>query len=214
MAASNYSDRVFINCPFDDQYRQLFRACTFTVLDAGFVPRCSREVDDASTSRLDVIVDIIDECQYGIHDLSRVQLDQSSHLPRFNMPFELGLFHSAKHFGPKRQKGKQCIVLEKNKYRYQKFISDIAGMNVTPHSNSQKRAIHAVRNWLVTASRRTTIPAAETIHKRFKAFQADFRKVCKKYGRDYDSMPFIEMVHNMNDWLQRNQIVKTPLFGP
>lgn len=214
MPSSSYNDQVFINCPFDGEYLDMFRACTFVILDAGFIPRCSLEIDNATQSRLDAIVQIIQECRYGVHDLSRVELDAKSKLPRFNMPFELGIFYSAKHFGSAQQKRKHCLVLEKEKYRYQKFISDIAGIDVTPHKHAQKTLILAARNWLVTASRRTSIPAGEAIHKRFKRFNSSMQKLCQERSIDYDSMPFVELVNNMSDWLRINQTHYAPLFGP
>lgn len=191
----------------------MFRACTFAILDAGFIPRCSREVDDGTDFRLAAIVRIIRECRYGIHDLSRTELDAQAHLPRFNMPFELGVFYSAKHFGNALQKKKKCLILEKQKYRYQKFISDIAGIDVTPHQNSQKKLIQAIRNWLVTTSRRTTIPPGEKIDSRFRTFQSGMRKACRQRSVDYDSMPFIELVKNMTEWLILNQTKHVPIFG-
>jgi hypothetical protein len=84
--------QVFINCPFDEGYHHLFRAIVFTIVSAGFTPRCALEFDDANTLRLNGIMDIMRECDYGIHDISRVELDAVNGLPRFNMPFELGYF--------------------------------------------------------------------------------------------------------------------------
>ncbi len=214
MPNSNYNDQVFINCPFDAQYGNMFRACIFTILDAGFIPRCSKEVDNATQFRLDAIVGIIRDCRYGIHDLSRIELDAQSHLPRFNMPFELGVFYSAKHFGGSQQKRKECLVLEKEKYRYQKFISDIAGIDITPHQNSKKKLIIAIRNWLVTASRRVSIPPAAEIDQRFRVFQSGMRRACPQRSLDYDAMPFVELIQNMTDWLRVNQAVHVPIFGP
>jgi hypothetical protein len=208
------SDHVFINCPFDKRYLVLFRACVFTVLDAGFIPRCSLEVDDATQSRLSAILALIEGSAYGIHDLSRVQLDSVSKLPRFNMPFELGLFYSAKHFGSSGQKRKKCIVLESERYRHQKFISDIAGVDVTPHDNSSEKLILALRNWLVTASRRTTVPPGEKIRARFSAFESAIKKACQRNGVDLRSIPFAELVQNMTDWLRVNQITHAGLISP
>ena len=212
MGNSNYNDQVFINCPFDHAYLSMFRACTFTVLDAGFIPRCSWEIDNATEFRLGAIVDIIRECRYGIHDISRTELDSQSKLPRFNMPFELGIFYSAKHFGTSPQKRKKCLILETKKYRYQKFISDLAGIDITPHANRQNALIKGVRNWLVTASTRSTIPPAVEIEKRFRIFQRLMRQTCKERNVDYDTMPFLEVVHNMTDWLKINQTSHDPIF--
>jgi hypothetical protein len=192
----------------------MFRACTFTVLDASFIPRCSLEVSDGTQNRLNAIIRIINECRYGVHDLSRVQLDSRSKLPRFNMPFELGLFYSAKYFGMSKQKRKQCLVFERQKYRYQKFISDIAGVDVIPHDNSAEKLIGALRNWLVTASKRTTIPPGPRIYERFVVFQSDIKAACRRNSFDYNAMPFVEVVKNMVDWLRINQFKGAPLFAP
>jgi hypothetical protein len=214
MKKGNYNDQVFINCPFDNDYLAIFRACIFTVLDAGFIPRCSLEIDDGTQFRLSAIISLINDCRYGIHDLSRVQLDPVSKLPRFNMPFELGLFYSAKHFGTENQKKKQCLVFETEKYRYQSFISDIAGIDIKPHHNSPEKLILELRNWLVTASRRRTIPPGERINSRYIAFKSYIEKTCKKELIDYNAMPFVELVQNMTQWLKINQLIYVPLITP
>jgi len=171
------------------------------VLDSGFVPRCSKEIDDGTEFRLESIVPLIKECRYGIHDLSRVELDKKNRLPRFNMPFELGIFWGSKKFGGSTQQKKKSMILEKSRYRYQKFISDLSGVDVTSHNNTQRKVITAVRNWLVTASRRTTIPDASLMNTRFRHFQNFMKGLCRDNGSDYDSMLFIELVKNMTDWL-------------
>ena len=208
----NTNDNVFINCPFDKEYKVMFRASVFTVLDAGFIPRCALEVDDASQFRLNIIISLIDCCKYGIHDLSRVEIDPTTRLPRFNMPYELGLFHSAKYFGSNNHKNKKCIILETERYRYREFISDISGMDVKAHDDSVETLIRALRNWLVNDSRRRTIPPAEKIIERFQNFLNDFEEICQKHGIDNAEMPFIELVQNMTDWLKINQITHAQLF--
>jgi hypothetical protein len=95
---------VFINCPFDHQYQKKFRAIVFTPVYCGFEPRGALEVSDASQNRLDKIMKIMAECHYSIHDISRTQLSEG--LPRFNMPFELGIFVGAKKFGGRKHSKK------------------------------------------------------------------------------------------------------------
>lgn len=213
MKKPSYYDQIFINCPFDEKFLNMFHAIAFTVLDCGFVPRCSLEIADGTQFRLEAIVNLIEQCRFGIHDLSRVELDEKSRLPRFNMPFELGIFYSAKIFGKGNQKKKKCIILEKCKYRYQKYISDISGIDVSPHRNSIKKCIVAIRNWLVIASRRTTIPPAEDVYSRYLKFQRDIKRICNHAGVGYKSMPFVELTRNMTDWLNLNQVLPKPLFS-
>ncbi len=72
------------------------------IYDLGFVARCALEDDDGGEIRLSKIERIIEECRFGIHDLSAVALDAGTNLPRFNMPLELGLFLGCKQFGATR----------------------------------------------------------------------------------------------------------------
>ena len=145
MRASKSGYSVFINCPFDSTYRSLFEAVVFAVHDCGYIARCSLESADASEVRIDKICKIIDACAFGIHDISRTALDPVNNLPRFNMPLELGLFLGAKRFGRGRHQGKSCLILDRTRYRYQRFISDIAGQDISAHGNSASGAIRAVR---------------------------------------------------------------------
>lgn len=97
-----YDNAVFINCPFDNEYTPLFQAIVFCVYRCGFVPVSALGEDNALDNRLQKIERCIAACRYGIHDLSRAEIN-SARLPRFNMPFELGLFFGAKQFGNKKQ---------------------------------------------------------------------------------------------------------------
>jgi hypothetical protein len=47
-----YNSNVFINCPFDAGYDELFRAIIFTVIYYEFVPRCAKELSDDSEVRI------------------------------------------------------------------------------------------------------------------------------------------------------------------
>lgn len=63
---------VFLNCPFDFSYQDLFFAAVFTILACNRQPRCALESLDSGQNRLDKIVGLIRESQYSIHDLSRI----------------------------------------------------------------------------------------------------------------------------------------------
>src|SRR6202023_3921139 len=130
MPARSYERQVFLNCPFDPEFQAIRDAITFAVFDWGFRPRTPMEVEDASQVRIDKIFDIIRDCKFGIHDISQTEADVQSGLPRFNMPLELGMFLGAKRYGQDRQKRKMCLILDRERHRYQAFISDIAGQDL------------------------------------------------------------------------------------
>ena len=143
------ANSVFINCPFDENYQPFFDAILFTVYFCNFTPRCAKEVDDGTENRIDKIVKIIKESRYAIHDLSRTELNNDD-LPRFNMPFELGLFMGARKFGGGPNRHKKALILDIEPHRYQKFILDISGIDVTSHGGEVRSAVRQVRNWLST----------------------------------------------------------------
>jgi hypothetical protein len=82
------SKAVFINCPFDDGFKPIFRAMIFAVISSGYYPRCALDATDGAEIRVSKIAQMIGECDWGIHDLSRVEVGATG-VPRFNMSMEL-----------------------------------------------------------------------------------------------------------------------------
>ena len=81
-----YEQSVFINCPFDPEFRDLMLAIILTVVAHGFVPRGAREVEGVAQPRFRRILETISESKYSIHDLSRFTGEGVANLARFNMP--------------------------------------------------------------------------------------------------------------------------------
>jgi len=165
-----YEESIFINCPFDKDYDPFLKCIIFTVYRCGFVPRSAMEEDDSSDSRLDKIIRLIESCKYGIHDISRTQLDASTNLPRFNMPFELGVFWGMKKTGNKLQQSKIALIFEHDRYSYQKYLSDINGVDIKAHYNSAETIVKHIRNWLYTNTGKEEIPSINKILKDFSDF--------------------------------------------
>jgi len=155
---------VFINCPFDDAYKPIFNGIVFTIVRSGFVARFQK------------ICSIIDESGYGIHDISRTELDAVNSLPRFNMPLELGLFLGANRFG---SKPKRCIIFDIERYRFAKFISDIAGQDIHEHKGRVDAVIIEVATWLRQQSRDTRVPGGKAIASEYTAFCKRLPVICK-----------------------------------
>jgi hypothetical protein len=200
----DYSNCVFINCPFDGKYFPLFRAIIFAVFDCGYIARCAREIDDSSVVRIDKIVQIISECRYGIHDISRTELEQNTNLPRFNMPFELGMFLGAKRFGDEVQKRKICLILDRAPHRYYNFISDIAGQDIQSHNEDVPGAIRVVREWLSNASRAIILPGGKKILERYYNFTSNLPALCEKVGLTIEEMIFNDYTAIIYEWLKEN----------
>jgi hypothetical protein len=142
--------------------------------------RCGLEIEDSSEVRIEKIAKIIKECKYGIHDISYTGLDQDPGLPRFNMPFELGMFIGAKRFGDGIQRKKVCLILDKERCRYQRFIPDIAGQDIQAHKNDVQEVIKVIRNRLQNTSGGAVIPGGNEIRRRYLMLKDELPDLCKK----------------------------------
>ena len=200
----SYRDNVFINCPFDSDYKPVFDSLVFVIQDAGFIARCALEISDGTQNRLQKILAIVAECRYGIHDLSRTELDPTNSLPRFNMPFELGLFMGCKWFGNKMQRAKSCLILDRDLYRYQKFISDISGQDIYCHNDQPEQALGMVRNWLRTESKRSDMPGKAAIWRRYYQFRLDLPSLCHKFKIEADELTFADYTQIVAEWLRQS----------
>ena len=220
MTSSDYDRCVFINCPFDSDYKYLFDALVFTVMRCGFRPRCALEIQDGSQTRIDKILAIISESRFAIHDISRTELDATTDLPRFNMPLELGIFLGAKKYGNKRQRTKSCLVLEREKFLYQKYCSDISGQDPKAHDGDPKKAVTLVRNWLRTEGIEmndslrapgdnlppaliTFIPGGSDMFESYQAFLRDgLPKLCKEFRLTAGELVFADFTQLCARWLK------------
>lgn len=145
----DFEKNVFVNCPFDDDFRQLLLGIVFTIIYFGYKPRLSLERADSAESRIQKILGLIEESKFGIHDLSRMVSKGKDEHYRMNMPFELGIDYGCQKLKDGKWSQKKILILEKERYRFQKAISDLSGSDIKHHDDEVDKAINAVRDWLV-----------------------------------------------------------------
>lgn len=199
-----YEDSVFLNVPFDRKYKRLFDALAFVVLDCGFTPRSALEVEDSGQARVDKILDIIEQSKFGIHDISRAGLDYNTGLARFNMPLELGLFLGAKRYGSARDRQKRCLVLDRDRYRYRTFCSDISGQDIRAHNDEPREAVRAVRDWLSSHRAGVQIPGGKAIFQRYASFQAQLPTQAAAARLEPRELTFGDYTKLIEGWLRIN----------
>ena len=198
------SEDVFINCPFSDDYDSYFKAILFTVIRSGFNPRCAREDDDGGDVRFDKICRIIEDCKYGIHDISETESAGEPPLPRFNMPLELGLFLGARKYGDAEQALKKAIIFDREPYRYQKFISDISGQDIHAHNNDVGQLIIGVAAWLRRASKRKTVPGGTAIADEYEVFMDNLPIMLAARQMQPQDLTYDDDITFIAEWLVRN----------
>ncbi len=183
----------------------MFDAIVFAITDLGFVARSAREEDDGGDFRLAKIERIIEECKFGVHDISAVKLDPKYQLPRFNMPLELGIFLGCKRYGGANQRHKSVLIFDADPYRYQIFMSDIAGQDIHAHHGNIETAIRELRTWLATASQRKKLPGGRDICGRYQRFQADLPALCAELKLEPQEVTFKDLRQIIANWLRQNR---------
>lgn len=200
----NFNKNVFVNCPFDDDYRQLLLSIIFTIKYLGYIPRLSLERADSAESRIVKIVGLINESKFGIHDLSRIiSSDKDEHF-RMNMPFELGIDYGAKVFKDGKWANKQLLVLEKERYRYQKALSDLSGSDIKNHDDEPVKLVKVVRDWFV-ATENIRTDSGNVIWSKFNKFNAYLYDQAVEIDghNNVDELQIIEVIRHMDDWISK-----------
>lgn len=203
MSEPRYEKNVFLNCPFDDEYVDILRPIMFTILYLGYCPRIATERSDSGEPRISKITELIRDCQFGIHDLSRIRASEVGELYRFNMPFELGMDYACRCYKGGKWSRKKCLILETERYRYQAAISDLSNSDIKAHGDKPDEAVKHVRNWLVQEDLGTG-PSPTTIWYGFNDFMADLyvRLVGKGFSRqDIEELPITELLDHMRQWI-------------
>ena len=204
----DFSKNVFVNCPFDDDYLSLLRPLLFTVLYLGYNPRIASERTDSGEARFQKIRELIEQSRISIHDLSRIRSGKKKEYSRMNMPFELGVDIGCRAYKGGEAKEKKCLILEKERYRYQRALSDMSGSDIKNHNNEPEEIVRQIRNWFIE----NDIQYADSgtkIWEAFNSFMADFyqkREVEGYKSKDLDMMPVPEYIRFIKGWLTNHNI--------
>ncbi|MCW4460829.1 hypothetical protein OK349_03860 [Sphingomonas sp. BT-65] len=175
----------------------------FTVIASGYHPRCALDSTDGAEVRVAKIAAMIGECDWGIHDLSRIEVDPGG-LPRFNMPLELGLHLGARLLGEKRHRRKRALILDAERHRYDAAISDISGQDIEAHGKDPDEAIRCVRNWLSEHRPRNAPPlrGAAALQADYRAFQAEAGALLAPRRIDPDDLTHNDFLFAVHDWIE------------
>jgi hypothetical protein len=160
--ASRGSDSfVFLNIPYDPRFENLYLAYIAAISAFGLVPRAAIEIPGGK-ARLDRILELLKSCRYSVHDLSLVELDRvAPRVPRFNMPFELGLAVAWEKISGSSH---DWFVCEAQANRLQKSLSDLNATDPYVHKGTIVGLFGQICNAFVRSGRQPTVPQMRTIY--------------------------------------------------
>jgi len=149
---------VFLNVPFDTDYAPLFLALIARLTALGHTPRCVLEVPSGGRNRLERIFGLLESCDASIHDLSRITLSAPQEVPRFNMPFELGMAYALA-----QKVSHDFFVLEEKPFSLQVSLSDLNGYDPHIHHSTPSGALRCILDCFGAPSGVPSMPALEVL---------------------------------------------------
>lgn len=166
--------QVFLNYPYDTAFEPYADALAFCVVATGLIPVCALDLSLPDRPRLQTVVEAVASCEFSAHDLSRASGYGDDNLSRMNMPLEMGmaLFHALRT----QHLQHRCAFFVPDAHTYQKFASDLAGLDPLVYDNDCDTLIRRMFDWLRTvapAEFRSEVPTVHVI----EAFGI-FRSAC------------------------------------
>jgi len=200
---------VFINCPFDEEFRPFFKAMVFCITFLDHHPTFAESIS-SSDFRLKKITELIRKARLGIHDLSRNTSTKEGEKARFNMPFELGLDMGSILFGGKSLSQKKIIVFDTNPNDYDHYIGDISGQDILVHQNQPEILIKEIRNWFSRLYPNLLFPSFTHIWNAYRQFNEKLPLELKDSWSTHElhSMQMSEYRHYAEKWILK---LKNPI---
>ena len=191
LLALDRATSVFINCPYDDDFRPHFDAVVFASVCCGFMPRSALETGTVAEPRMARILRAIVASKYSIHDLSRCRGEGDANLARFNMPLELGIAMAHRHLSRRAAVRHDWLVLVPLGHQYRAFISDNAGFDPRMHDGSVPGIVTTVMAWLATRPDTVRTPNPRQVISLLPEFDAAMRALRTTWG---PSPPWADIV--------------------
>jgi len=161
--------KVFINCPYDDKYKPYLFVIIYFLYKIDMIPLLASDVIDCGETRIEKILKLIEESQVGFHDISRMKSEKENEIYRLNMSFELGMDFAYKYF---RDKKKEIVVFDCEKYRYHQSLSDLSGMDIMVYHDDIQGLLTTLREWIISKYKITDIKSPNTLKAEYEDFQA------------------------------------------
>ena len=179
---------VFLNVPYDEEFRSLYIAYIVGLFQLGLVPHLASEIPGGDR-RLNRIIQLIQGCRYSIHDLSRVEVSAApSATPRFNMPLELGMTITWQILNPDQH---AWFVCESENRRIQRSASDLNGTDPYIHDGTVEGVFRELRN----AFRRDGSPSVPRMLNVYRLVDSRLDSIFKENGTNnpFDRSVFLDL---------------------
>jgi hypothetical protein len=93
------------------------------------------------------------------------------------------------------------LILDRDNFRYQKFISDIAGQDIRAHNSTESKAISVTRDWLRNSGN-ANLPGGSEINRQYAGFKSKLPILCRRLRLNRTEMTFNDYTNIATEWLK------------
>jgi hypothetical protein len=94
-----------------------------------------------------------------------------------------------------------ALILDRERYRYQAFISDIAGQDIHAYGGELPALITGLATWLREALRDPIVPGGRAIANEFERFSARVPDICAVRRLAPDELTFTDYRVMAAEWI-------------
>jgi len=92
-------------------------------------------------------------------------------------------------------------VFDRERYRFQRFISDIAGQDIHAHNGDVPTLIQELATWLRDQSEDPTVPGGRAIAAEYEALEVALPRICAARRLEIDELTFGDFTRIVAEYL-------------
>ena len=119
------------------------------------------------------------------------------------MPYEMGLDIGCMRFGNEQMSQKLCLIVEKEKNRYDQVISDISGQDIKAHGDIPEKIIAIILEWF-DAILEYHLPSPHFVFEKYIESFSEIDADLKNTGRAIDLLSTPTYIKIIRQWIINN----------
>jgi hypothetical protein len=206
--SSDRERNVFINCPFDEDYRPCFEALLFIVAASGYTVRCALEDADGASIRFDKLRKLIAESPHTIHDLLPHRAQQGC-VATLQHAIRARACHGSEVLWQPQAATQQCAHSGAQGLHSDAYLSDLGGNDPASHNGDPLQLMAAVTRFLHASPTGKVLAGPKSVFVRFTRFKEGLQTMAGALQRDlHEIHPFREYrvyLALLNEFLRNEQ---------
>jgi len=114
---------------------------------------------------------------------------------------------------PDRKRRGKTLIFDRERFRYQSFLSDIAGQDVHPHGGEVQQLIRELAIWLRDQARDPKVAGGAAIASEFSRFKVDLPAISANQRLEVSELTFKDLAEIAAQWIVHESGAKAASKG-